>query len=225
MGRDSAKHGGGCSPALVGAAALAGTALAVGLASRRAERAHPPLGRFLDVDGVRLHYLDRGAGRPVVVLHGNLMMAEEVALGGLLDRLAERYRVIAFGRPRLRLQHAATRPDLEPVGAGGPDPRGAAEAGSGAARGGRAFLRHHRRGRGGAASPGSGRRARLVVGLLLPDGPGRRAAVVAAGSARAGRSVASYGFAPARAAELAGDPPAPVRAGGGDAGVRRAAPA
>jgi pimeloyl-ACP methyl ester carboxylesterase len=99
-GRDSAKHGGGwAAPALVGAAALAGTALAVGLASRRAERAHPPLGRFLDVDGVRLHYLDRGAGRPVVVLHGNLMMAEEVALSGLLDRLAERYRVIAFDRP------------------------------------------------------------------------------------------------------------------------------
>src|SRR3954468_12862753 len=92
-GRDSAKHGGGwAAPALVGAAALGGTALAVGLASRRGGRGPPapgrpppPLGQFLDVDGVRLHYLDRGAGRPVVVLHGNLMMAEEVALSGLLD--------------------------------------------------------------------------------------------------------------------------------------------
>lgn len=32
---------------------------------------YPFAGRFLDLGGVRLHYLDEGAGEPVVMLHGN----------------------------------------------------------------------------------------------------------------------------------------------------------
>lgn len=32
---------------------------------------YPFEGRFLDLDGVRLHYLDEGAGEPVVAVHGN----------------------------------------------------------------------------------------------------------------------------------------------------------
>ncbi len=31
--------------------------------AKKAERANPPTGQFLDVDGVRLHYIERGAGR------------------------------------------------------------------------------------------------------------------------------------------------------------------
>jgi pimeloyl-ACP methyl ester carboxylesterase len=93
------RAGGWRTAAAIGAAALGSTALAVGVASRRAERAHPPLGRFLEVDGVRLHYVDRGRGRPVVLLHGNLTQIDELALSGLLDLAAERYRAIAFDRP------------------------------------------------------------------------------------------------------------------------------
>lgn len=58
-------------------AALAGTAMltapAVGnyFAARRAERRHPPEGAFMEVDGVRLHYRDRGTGSPVVLIHGD----------------------------------------------------------------------------------------------------------------------------------------------------------
>lgn len=85
--------------AVAGAAALGAMALWVQLQSRRAEREHPPLGRFLDIDGVRLHHVDRGRGRPVVLLHGNMTMAEELAVSGLLDRAAARYRVVAFDRP------------------------------------------------------------------------------------------------------------------------------
>jgi pimeloyl-ACP methyl ester carboxylesterase len=84
---------------LVAAAALGGAALWVNAASRRAEREYPPLGRFLDVDGVRLHYVERGRGRPVVMLHGNMTMIEELDASGLIDLAAERYRVIAFDRP------------------------------------------------------------------------------------------------------------------------------
>ncbi len=81
------------------AAALAATALWVNHRARRAEREHPPLGRFLEVDGVRLHYAERGQGQPVVLLHGNGSMIEDLAISGLIDLLAERYRVIAFDRP------------------------------------------------------------------------------------------------------------------------------
>jgi pimeloyl-ACP methyl ester carboxylesterase len=85
------------------AAALAGAALLNAYHARRAEREHPPRGRFLEVDGVRLHYLERegrGDGPPLVLIHGNMTMAEEVEASGLLDLAAERHsRVVAFDRP------------------------------------------------------------------------------------------------------------------------------
>lgn len=59
----------------------------------------PAPGRFVEVDGVRVHYIARGKGRPVVLIHGNGTMAEDFVLCGLLDRLAARYRVIAVDRP------------------------------------------------------------------------------------------------------------------------------
>ena len=32
--------------------------------AHKAERDNPPAGRFLEVNGVRLHYVERGAGAP-----------------------------------------------------------------------------------------------------------------------------------------------------------------
>jgi pimeloyl-ACP methyl ester carboxylesterase len=85
---------------LAGAAlASAGTALWVHLKARRAERDHPPAGRFVEVDGVRLHYLERGEGPTIVLLHGNLVMLQDFVACGLFARLAVRHRVIAFDRP------------------------------------------------------------------------------------------------------------------------------
>jgi hypothetical protein len=52
---------------------LAGTALIVHVRARQSERTYPPRGRFIDVDSVRLHYLERGEGPVVVLLHGNGM--------------------------------------------------------------------------------------------------------------------------------------------------------
>ena len=48
---------------LLGAVALAALALGNHAAARRAERRHKPQGRFIEVDGVRLHYTDRGTGQ------------------------------------------------------------------------------------------------------------------------------------------------------------------
>jgi pimeloyl-ACP methyl ester carboxylesterase len=67
--------------------------------ARQAERQHPPTGRFIEVDGVKLHYLERGDGPPVVLLHGNGAIARDFEGSGVIDRLAARHRVIAFDRP------------------------------------------------------------------------------------------------------------------------------
>ena len=67
----------------------------------KAEQVHRPrpLGRFVEVDGVRVHYIARGKGRPVVLIHGNGTMAEDFVISSLMDQLATRYRVIALDRP------------------------------------------------------------------------------------------------------------------------------
>ena len=80
-------------------AALVALALANRGLAKRAERDNPPLGRFLDVDGVRLHYIERGQGSPLVLLHGNGGMIQDFLSSGLVDRAARHHRVIVFDRP------------------------------------------------------------------------------------------------------------------------------
>lgn len=81
------------------AAVLIGSALFNRGSARRAERKTPPRGSFVEVDGVRLHYYDRGSGPPVVLLHGNGVMLQDFEVSGVLDLAAERNRVIAFDTP------------------------------------------------------------------------------------------------------------------------------
>lgn len=69
------------------------------LASPGPEVVRKPPGRFVTVDGLPVHVILRGRGRPVVLVHGNGTMAEDFAICGLIDRLATRYRVIAIDRP------------------------------------------------------------------------------------------------------------------------------
>lgn len=83
----------------VTAAALAGMAAANALAARTAERRNPPKGRFVTVDGIRLHYLEEGSGPPVVLLHGNVSTLDDFLISGLFDRLARKHRVVAIERP------------------------------------------------------------------------------------------------------------------------------
>ena len=83
----------------VAALALAGSAILVNRRAAKAEREHLPKGSFVTTDGVRLHYLERGHGQPVVFLHGNGAMIEDMLISGVLDHAACDYRVIAFDRP------------------------------------------------------------------------------------------------------------------------------
>jgi pimeloyl-ACP methyl ester carboxylesterase len=81
------------------AAVLAAVGVINHALARRAERRNPPEGKFLTVDGVRLHYIDRGTGAVVVLLHGNGTMARDFVLSGVFDLLCKDHRVIAFDRP------------------------------------------------------------------------------------------------------------------------------
>ena len=81
------------------AGALAVAMMYVHIRARQAERDHPPQGQFVDVDGVRLHYVERGQGPALVLLHGNGLFASDCELSGLLENAAANYRVIAFDRP------------------------------------------------------------------------------------------------------------------------------
>jgi pimeloyl-ACP methyl ester carboxylesterase len=89
--------------AMVGAVAAAAAAVALYLAlvtrriARNARRLVPPPGKFITVDGNRIHYVERGQGRPILFVHG---------LGGtqfhflpLLAGLEKDFRLIAVDRP------------------------------------------------------------------------------------------------------------------------------
>ncbi|GJH12760.1 alpha/beta hydrolase [Caballeronia novacaledonica] len=67
--------------------------------AKQVERANPPLGRFIDVNGVRLHYTDTGTGPCVVLLHGNTVLLQDYEASGVTAMLAEGHRVISFDRP------------------------------------------------------------------------------------------------------------------------------
>jgi len=81
------------------AGSLAALALINRAAARRAERTHPPAGHFIEIDGVRLHYTDRGVGRPIVLIHGNATSEHDFDTSGIAEVLVRTNRVIAFDRP------------------------------------------------------------------------------------------------------------------------------
>src|SRR4051795_9144357 len=87
------------SALLLVAAILVVLALVNYAAARLAERRHPPTGAFLDIGGARLHYSDRGTGRPVVLVHGNAVTGDDYNTSGVAERLLGTCRVVIFDRP------------------------------------------------------------------------------------------------------------------------------
>jgi pimeloyl-ACP methyl ester carboxylesterase len=80
-------------------ATLIASAIFNRVAVKRAERDNPAVGKFVDVGALRLHYVERGTGEPLVLLHGNSGMIQDFTSSGLVEKAAERYRVIVFDRP------------------------------------------------------------------------------------------------------------------------------
>jgi pimeloyl-ACP methyl ester carboxylesterase len=77
---------------------VAGLVLFTAWTARQVAKRLPPRGRFIDVDGARIHYLDEGTGPTLLLVHG---------LGGhmlnftysLLGKLTCQFRVIVLDRP------------------------------------------------------------------------------------------------------------------------------
>ncbi len=65
-----------------------------------AVRAFPPEGRLFEVDGRTVHAVVRGSGPDLVLIHGASGNTRDFSFQ-FMDRLSDRYRVIAFDRPGL----------------------------------------------------------------------------------------------------------------------------
>ena len=66
--------------------------------ARRVEIAVPPQGRFLDLDGERVHYLDKGVGPALFLIHGLSGQMGNFTYA-LVGCLASEFRVVAVDRP------------------------------------------------------------------------------------------------------------------------------
>lgn len=58
----------------------------------------PPKFEFVEVGGARLHYCQKGAGTPVVLIHGSNGSSNDFRLS-IMDELSKDFRAIAFDRP------------------------------------------------------------------------------------------------------------------------------
>ncbi|GGD10975.1 hypothetical protein [Aureimonas glaciei] len=68
----------------LGVGLIALTAGAVTFRTAQARRQVEPTGRFLTVDGVRLHNAAFGSGEPIVLLQGNGSLIQEFLSSGLV---------------------------------------------------------------------------------------------------------------------------------------------
>jgi pimeloyl-ACP methyl ester carboxylesterase len=65
---------------------------------RKVEAELPPMGRFVDVPGARLHVVERGRGPAILMIHGLSGQLGHFTYG-LVDLLAADHRVVAVDRP------------------------------------------------------------------------------------------------------------------------------
>jgi pimeloyl-ACP methyl ester carboxylesterase len=97
--------------AVVGAIVAIGLLLAgfTALAAAHVARVLPPRGRFVEVPGARLHVQERGAGPPLLMIHGLAGQSGHFTYA-LVDRLAARWRVVVVDRPGAgwSVRHAGT---------------------------------------------------------------------------------------------------------------------
>lgn len=78
---------------------------------RKVETAVPPRGQVIDISTGQLHYIDRGTGPVVLMIHGLGAQAGNFDYA-LIDKLADRYRCIAIDRPGMGW---SDRPDEAPA--------------------------------------------------------------------------------------------------------------
>jgi pimeloyl-ACP methyl ester carboxylesterase len=87
----------GIAVALVGLV-LAGLLLFTAWTARQVEKRLPPRGRFIDIDGARIHYLDEGTGPTLLLIHGLAGQMHNFT-HSLLGKLQQDFRVVILDRP------------------------------------------------------------------------------------------------------------------------------
>lgn len=86
------------------------TVVVASVRTARAERSHPPLGQFVDVDGHKVHAYVTGSGPALVLIHGASGNLRDFTFS-FVDRVKDRFTVIAFDRPGL-----GYTPEIDPAG-------------------------------------------------------------------------------------------------------------
>lgn len=85
--------------AVCGAGAMALSGCSGRAQGAEAEARHPPIGAFTEIEGLRVHYAEKGEGPPVVLIHGASGNLRDFTFS-MTDALAARgFRAIAFDRP------------------------------------------------------------------------------------------------------------------------------
>lgn len=78
---------------------------------RLGEKQFPPTGEFITVEGIKLHYISKGEGKPIVFLHGGVLTGND--FNQVLElAAASGFRGISFDRPGYGYSE---RPGNEPV--------------------------------------------------------------------------------------------------------------
>ncbi|MDM4773045.1 alpha/beta fold hydrolase [Solimonas sp. SE-A11] len=79
------------------------------------EHRYPPVGKFIEVDGLRLHYVEqgRGAGPALLFVHGASSNLREFT-ANLMPALSGTHRVIAFDRPGYGYSERGRGPWMNP---------------------------------------------------------------------------------------------------------------
>ncbi len=77
---------------------LASLVLFTAWTARQAEKKLPPRGRFIEVDGARIHYLDEGTGPTLLLVHGLAGQMHKFT-HSLLGKLTRDFRVVVLDRP------------------------------------------------------------------------------------------------------------------------------
>ena len=88
------------SAALIGLGLIATTQWRLTARAAQARQLHPPTGQFVTVEGLKVHVQVAGSGPDLVLIHGANGSLREFTFA-LMDRLSDRYRVIALDRPGL----------------------------------------------------------------------------------------------------------------------------
>ncbi|MCF8029136.1 MAG: alpha/beta hydrolase [Desulfobacteraceae bacterium] len=83
-----------CCLDLAGCTALGIKAMPVGELEKKYTNDHS---RFVEIDGARVHYRDRGSGPPLILLHG--VMASLHTWDGWVEQLGDSYRIIRVDAP------------------------------------------------------------------------------------------------------------------------------